>query len=159
MSVNRFVHFTQWTIAHAHLALLGAFGFIASGATLYMVPQIKRRPLWSLNLADAQYWLMLLGINGYFWSITAAGLAQASDAVSLGMQWVRFYPVVKPYFALRSMFGGMIWIGVILQAVNVIQTLRVPALSIGDRRRMVLAGMQEPELAPVAMEEGEFAVD
>ena len=78
MSVNRFIHFTQWTVAHAHLALLGAFGFISCGAMFYMVPQIVRRPLWSVNLADAQYWLMLLGVTGYFWSITAAGLAQAS---------------------------------------------------------------------------------
>jgi cbb3-type cytochrome c oxidase subunit I len=159
MSVNRFVHFSQWTIAHAHLALLGAFGFIACGATLYMVPQIKRRPLWSVNLADAQYWLMLLGINGYFWSITAAGLAQASAWVSLGDQVVRAYPIVKPYFALRSVFGGMIWIGVIMQAINIIQTIRVPALSVADRRRMVLAEVQQPELPPVEIQEGEFAVD
>ncbi len=88
MSVNRFVHFTQWVVAHAHLALLGAFGFIAAGAMLYMVPQIVRKPLWSRNLADAQYWLMLLGINGFFWALTAAGLAQASAWVTLGEQVV-----------------------------------------------------------------------
>lgn len=59
-SVNRFVHWTQWTVGHAHLALLGAFGFIIFGTMLYMVPQIARRPLWSRNLADAQFWLMFL---------------------------------------------------------------------------------------------------
>ena len=135
MSVNRFVHFTQWTIAHAHLALLGGFGFIASGAMIYMVPQIVRRPLWSRNLADAQFWLFLLGINLYFWSITAAGLAQASAWVNLGEQVVKAYPVVKPYFFLRSVAGGMILVGVCMQLINLIMTIRQPARDLAEERR------------------------
>ncbi|MBV9851571.1 MAG: cbb3-type cytochrome c oxidase subunit I [Armatimonadetes bacterium] len=151
MTVNRFIHFTQWTVAHAHLALLGAFGFIAMGAMMYMVPQIVRRPLWSLNLADAQYWLILLGITGYFWSITVAGLVQSSDMISIGAQWLKFYPVVKPYFVMRSWFGGMIWIGVIMQLVNLYMTVRAPAPDAAARRRMAIADLQE--LAPGDMDE------
>ena len=143
MSVNRFVHFTQWTIAHAHLALLGAFGFIASGAMLYMVPQIVRKPLWSRNLADTQYWLMLIGINGYFWAITAAGLAQASAWVTLGEQVVKAYPVVKPYFYLRSRLrrhdrgrrdhaAHQLWM-----------TVRQPVRSRAAKRRKEIADLQE----------------
>ncbi len=148
MSVNRFVHFTQWTIAHAHLALVGAFGFIASGAMLYMVPQIARRPLWSRNLADAQYWLMLLGITGYFWAITIAGLAQASAWVTLGQQIVKAYTVVKPYFIMRSWFGGLIVIGAIMMAINLYQTLMVPALDAAALRRKSLADLQEIGAGP-----------
>lgn len=143
MSVNRFVHFTQWTIAHAHLALPGAFGFITAGAMLYMVPQIVRRPLWSRNLADAQYWLMMVGIQGYFWSITAAGLAQASAAVNLGQQWVRLFPVVKPYFEMRSWFGALIVIGVLMQLVNLAMTVLTPAPDAAARRRQAIADLQE----------------
>ena len=143
MSVNRFVHFTQWVIAHAHLALLGAFGFIASGAMLYMVPQIVRKPLWSRNLADTQYWLMLLGINGFFWALTAAGLAQSSAWITLGEQVVKAYPVVKPYFYLRSVFGGMIVVGVVMQLVNLVMTVRQPDRDAGAKRREDIAGLQE----------------
>jgi len=143
MSVNRFVHFTQWVVAHAHLALLGAFGFIAAGTLTYMVPQIARRPLWSRNLADAQYWLMLLGITGFFWSLTAAGLAQSSAWVTEGLQVTRAYTVVKPYFYLRTVFGGMIVIGAVMQLVNLVQTVRVPALDAAARRRETLVALQE----------------
>lgn len=143
MSVNRFVHFTQWTVAHAHLALLGAFGFIASGAMLYMVPQIVRKPLWSRNLADTQYWLMLLGINGFFWALTVAGLAQSSAWVTLGEQVTKAYPVVKPYFYLRSAFGGMIVVGVWMQLINLIQTIRQPAPDPAAERRTQIASLQE----------------
>ena len=143
MSVNRFVHFSQWVIAHSHLALLGGFGFVASGAMIYMVPQIVRRPLWSVNLADTQYWLMLLGLNLYFWSIMAAGLAQASAWVNLGEQVVKAYPVVKPYFYLRSVAGGMIVVAVIMQLINLIMTVRAPAPDRAAQRRKEIAGLQE----------------
>jgi len=143
MAVNRFVHFSQWTVAHAHLALLGAFGFIAAGAMHYMVPQIVRKPLWSRNLADTQYWLMLVGINGFFWALTAAGLAQASAWVTLGEQVVKAYPVVKPYFFLRSAFGGMIAVGVWMQLINLVMTLRSPGPDPSQDRYRSLLGMQE----------------
>ena len=127
MSVNRFIHFTKWTVGHAHPALLGAFGFISSIAILYIVPQILKRPIWSRNLADIQFWLMFIGILGFFASLTAAGLAQASAWTYLGQQVVRAYPVVKPCFFLRSIFGAMIWVGVWLQLINVAMTFRVTA--------------------------------
>ena len=159
MAVNRFVHFSQWTIAHAHLALLGAFGFIASGATLYMVPQIVRKPIWSRNLADAQYWLMLVGINGFFWALTAAGLAQASAWVTLGEQVTKAYPVVKPYFFLRSAFGGMIVVGVWMQLVNVIQTIRMPAPRKEEDRYLSLSDLHEFAAPAGAFDDRSASID
>ncbi len=159
MSVNRFVHFSQWTIAHAHIALLGAFGFIASGAMVYMVPQIVRKPLWSRNLAGTQYWLMMLGINLYFWSITAAGLAQASAWVSLGEQVVKAYPVVKPYFYLRSVAGGMIVVAVIMQLINLWMTIRQPARSKAAARRKEIADLQELSAPPSQFDDRVVVVD
>jgi cbb3-type cytochrome oxidase subunit 1 len=143
MTVNIYIHFTQWVVAHAHLALLGGFGFIASGAILYIVPQIVRRPLWSRNLADAQYWLMLLGLMGFFWSITAAGLAQSSAWLNMGQQVVKSFQLLKPYFYLRSVFGAMILAGVIMQLVNLYMTVRVPAPDASARRRTAIADLEE----------------
>ena len=144
MTVNRFVHYTQWTVGHAHLALLGAFGFIASGTILYLVPEMTGRPLWSRNLADAQYWLMLIGIIGFFSALTAAGLAQGTAWVTLGQQVVRAYPVVKPYFLARTWFGTMIWMGVLMQLVNIGMTLRLSALDrIAARRVQEARDLQE----------------
>ena len=143
MAVNRFVHFTQWVIAHSHLAFLGAFAFISSATMLYMVPQIVRKPLWSRNLADFQFWLMLIGVNGYFWALTAAGLVQGSAWITLGEQVVKAYPVVKPYFLLRSVFGGMYMIGVILQGINLYMTIKQKMPSEAEKRNLGIAGLQE----------------
>ncbi len=143
MSVNRYVHFTQWVIAHSHLAFLGAFAFISSASMLYMVPQIVRKPLWSRNLADFQFWLMLIGVNGYFWALTAAGLAQASAWVTLGEHVIKAYPVVKPYFLLRTVFGGMFMIAVIMQFVNLYMTVKQKMPSAAEKRNLGIADLQE----------------
>lgn len=143
MAVNRFVHFTQWVIAHSHLAFLGAFAFISSATMLYMVPQIVRKPLWSRNLADTQYWLMFIGVNGYFWALTAAGLAQGSAWVTLGEQVVKAYPIVKPYFLLRTVFGGMYMVAVIMQMINLWMTVRQKIPSSAEVRNTRIAELQE----------------
>jgi cbb3-type cytochrome c oxidase subunit I len=67
ITVNRFIHFTQWVVAHAHLALLGGFGFLSSGAMFasnckeaIVEPQFGRLPV----LADAaRPDRLLLGAN------------------------------------------------------------------------------------------------
>jgi cbb3-type cytochrome c oxidase subunit I len=143
MAVNRFVHFTQWVIAHSHLAFLGAFAFISSATMLYMVPQIVRKPLWSRNLADTQYWLMLIGVNGYFWALTAAGLAQGSAWITLGEQVVKAYPIVKPYFLMRSVFGGMFAIGATMQLINLVMTIRQTMPTPAQKRSREIAALQE----------------
>ena len=143
MTVNRFIHFTQWTIGHSHLSLFGAFGFIASAAMLWMVPQILRKPLWSRNLADAQFWLMLIGITGYFWDITAAGLAQSSAWVSLGLQVVPSFNILKPYFVIRSLFGSLIWLGALMMATNLIVTWLRPAPDEQSKRRQLIADLED----------------
>lgn len=150
MTVNRFIHYTQWVVGHAHLALLGAFGFIAAGTVLYMIPQIVRRPLWSRNLADAQYWLFLIGLTGFFWSLTAAGLAQGSAWMLLGQQVVRAYPVVKPYFLLRSTFATLIYLGVIFELINIYMTLTTTRLDRAYSDRLNKAKNLE-ELMPAGL--------
>jgi cbb3-type cytochrome c oxidase subunit I len=143
MSVNRFTHYTQWVIAHSHLALLGAFGFVGSGAVLYMVPKVVGKPLWSRNLADFQYWLMLLGVTGFFWSLTVAGLAQGTAWIYAGQQEVRVYELLKPYFYMRTWFGGMAAIGVYAMLINVIATVLQPALDPSLERKRRIAEIED----------------
>ena len=36
---NAYLHFSQWPVGHAHLALLGGFGFLVVGATYFLLPR------------------------------------------------------------------------------------------------------------------------
>ena len=47
---NKLTHFTNFVVAHAHLALLGAFTILGMGVIDYIVAQIYAKPLWSRSL-------------------------------------------------------------------------------------------------------------
>ncbi|TLM76834.1 MAG: cytochrome-c oxidase, partial [Actinobacteria bacterium] len=74
---NQFIHFTNWPVAHAHLALLGFVAFSLWGMTYYAIPRIVGAPLHSERLAWTHWWLTTLGFLGFFLVLTAAGLVQA----------------------------------------------------------------------------------
>jgi cbb3-type cytochrome oxidase subunit 1 len=94
-------------------------------------------------LADFQYWLMLLGVTGFFWSLTVAGLAQGTAWIYAGQQEVRVYELLKPYFYMRTWFGGMAAIGVYAMLINVIATVLQPALDPSLERKRRIAEIED----------------
>jgi cytochrome c oxidase cbb3-type subunit 1 len=122
-SVQRVTHFTQWVVAHAHIALLGFGGFIAVGAIYFLLPLVSGRRLYSNRLADMHYWLMLLGTLGIFLSLTAAGLIQG-EAWRNGEDVYRVLPELNRYFVVRGLSGVLLISGALLFLYNVFMTLR-----------------------------------
>ena len=119
---NKLQHFTNFVVAHAHLALLGAFTILGMGVIDYIVAQIYARPLWSRTLTEWQYWLVTVGFTGFFSVLTLAGFQQ-------GFSWQEGIPEVNvldqlhPYYIARGIFGAMIVISGIVQMVNIGMTI------------------------------------
>jgi cbb3-type cytochrome oxidase subunit 1 len=86
--------------AHAHLMLVGFVGMMVFGVGLHVLPRFTGRNLFSERLADAQFLLVNAGLVAmvYGW------LASRQRVVEAG--------------------GGLLWIGFLLFAVNVIATVR-----------------------------------
>lgn len=121
-SFNRLTHFTNFVVAHAHLALLGAFTFLGMGIIDYIVPQVLNRPLHSARLAEWQYWLIVIGFLGFFWALTIAGFVQGQSWLR-GIPEINVVPLLRPYFMARAIFGAMIVISGIIQAYNIYMTV------------------------------------
>jgi cbb3-type cytochrome c oxidase subunit I len=122
-SFNRLTHFTNFVVAHAHLALLGAFTFLGMGIIDYVVPQVLKKPLFSQRLAEWQYWLIVIGFLGFFWSLTIAGFVQG-QAWLRGIPEINVLPMLLPYYMARAIFGAMIVVSGIVQAVNIYKTVK-----------------------------------
>lgn len=122
-SFNRLTHFTNFVVAHAHLALLGAFTFLGMGMIDYIVPQVLKKPLYSTRLAEWQYWLIVIGFLGFFWVLTIAGFVQGQSWLR-GIPEVNVLPMLRPYFMARAVFGAMIVISGLVQAYNIYKTVR-----------------------------------
>ncbi len=122
-SFNRATHFTNFVVAHAHLALLGAFTFLGMGLIDYIIPQVLKKPLFSSRLAEWQYWLIVVGFLGFFWSLTIAGFIQG-QAWMRGIPEVNVIPMIQPFYMMRAVFGAMIVISGLIQAINIWMTVR-----------------------------------
>jgi cytochrome c oxidase cbb3-type subunit I len=120
-AVQSITHFTQWVVAHAHLALLGFGGSIAIGTSYFLLP-LAGRPLWSRRLADIHFWLHILGILGIFLSLTFAGLIQGEGWFN-GEDLYRILPELQRYFVVRGISGVLLLTGAVLWVINVFLTL------------------------------------
>ncbi len=120
-SVQRVTHFNNWVIGHSHIAVLGFTGFIALGGMYYILPYITGRQVYSHTLVNVQYWLILIGLTGFFIVLTSAGLIQGQGWLN-GETVYRTVPMLKPYMVLRLMFGLLIISGAFIGLYNVIMT-------------------------------------
>ncbi len=120
---NVYIHFTNWTVAHAHLALLGFVAFTMMGLLYYIVPRICGCYLYSERLAWVHWWMTFIGFWAFFLVLTAAGLAQASG-FSRGLPVIQILPGIHPLLIGRAASGAAIIVAQYLFAYNMLRTLR-----------------------------------
>ena len=115
-------HFTNFVVAHAHLALLGAFTFLGMGIIDYIIPQVLKKPLYSRKAGEWQYWLILIGFSGFFWALTIAGILQG-QAWQRGIPEENVLPQLQIWFVIRAISGALIVISGFVQMFNIIMTV------------------------------------
>ena len=120
--INWYLHFTHWVVGHAHFALLGTFGFVAWGGIYYCIPRVTGKQWYSRRLANAHYWLSLIGTLIMMGSLTVAGLIQSS-AWEEGSVVYRGVILVKPFMFFRAFSGLLIVLGQTLFVYNTIKTV------------------------------------
>jgi cytochrome c oxidase cbb3-type subunit 1 len=122
-SLQRVTHFNNWTVGHAHIAVLGFSGFIALGALWHVLPLALKRKVYSKNLVNLQYGLVLFGLTGFFAVLTIAGLIQGGGWYNAEMVY-RVLPEIPVYMGLRALLGVFIFTGAIVGLYNLIMTIR-----------------------------------
>lgn len=122
-SVQRITHFNNWTIGHAHIAILGFSGYIALGAMWHILPLVTGRRVYSNRLINLQFGLITFGLTGFFVVLTIAGLIQGS-AWNNGETVYRVLPQIFPYMLARAALGIFIVTGALVGLYNLIMTLR-----------------------------------
>jgi len=120
--VQRVTHFNNWVVGHSHIAVLGFTGFIALAGMYYVLPNVCGRQLYSVKMVNIQYWLLLIGLLGFFAVLTAAGLVQGQGWDN-GASVYRILPEVKPYMVLRLASGIFVIAGAFVGLYNVVMTL------------------------------------
>lgn len=120
--IQRVTHLNNWVIAHAHMGVLGFSGTIALGGLYFILPRITNRPIYSSRLADIQYWLVLLGMAGFFGVLTAAGLIQGNSWLN-GETVYRVLPAIHSYMVWRLGIGVLLFGGAVIGLYNVYRSI------------------------------------
>lgn len=122
-AIQRVTHFNNWTIGHAHIAVLGFAGYIALGAMWHVLPQVTGKKLYSGRLVNLQFGLVTFGLTGFFVVLTIAGLIQGS-AWNNGETVYRVLPEIFPYMLSRAGLGLFIIASAFVGLWNLIMTLK-----------------------------------
>lgn len=122
-SLQKVTHFNNWTVGHAHIAVLGFSGFMALGALWHILPLITKRRLYSDRLVNLQFGLVTFGLTGFFAVLTIAGLLQGSAWYNAEMVY-RVLPELPVYMGLRAAFGVFIISAAVVGLYNLIMTIR-----------------------------------
>ncbi|MCE5334288.1 MAG: cbb3-type cytochrome c oxidase subunit I [Desulfobacteraceae bacterium] len=137
--VQKVTHLNNWVIAHSHMGVFGFAGTIALGGLYYILPRITGKPIYSIRLADVQYWLLLLGMSGFFAVLTAGGLVQGNSWLN-GETVYRTVPMVHVYFIVRAAVGLLFVGGALIGAYNIVRTVRGDQAPAEERMRLQVYG-------------------
>ena len=119
--INLYIHYSQWTVMHSHLALYGSFAVTIMGLMFWLIPEITKKELWSKKLMDVTWWVTLLGFTIFMAGMLLAGLVANADWY-VHMTIAQTLPALTPYFIVRAIGGGIVVVSAYLFAVNIIMT-------------------------------------
>jgi cytochrome c oxidase cbb3-type subunit I/II len=131
-AVNALSHYTDWTIGHVHGGTLGWNGFLAAGMFYWLAPRLWNTKLYSTSMANAHFWMGMVGILLYVASMWVSGITQglmlnatAEDGTIL--QYPNFLDTVqaiRPVMLFRAIGGGLYLFGFGMMAYNIWKTAR-----------------------------------
>lgn len=130
-SVSAIAHFTDWIPGHVHAGTIGWNYLIIAGILYYMVPRLWNSTIYSLKLANIQFWAATIGLVLYVVSMWIAGITQSLMWRAMDASGKLVYPnfietVVKivPMYWVRAIGGTLVLISMIIMVYNLYKTAK-----------------------------------
>jgi cytochrome c oxidase cbb3-type subunit I/II len=130
-SVSAIAHFTDWIPGHVHAGTIGWNYLIIAGILYYMVPRLWNSTIYSLKLANIQFWAATIGLVLYVVSMWIAGISQSLMWRAMDASGKLVYPnfietVIKivPMYWVRAIGGTLVLISMIIMVYNLYKTAK-----------------------------------
>lgn len=130
-SVSAIAHFTDWIPGHVHAGTIGWNYLIIAGILYYMVPRLWNSTIYSLKLANIQFWAATIGLVLYVVSMWVAGISQSLMWRAMDASGKLVYPnfietVIKivPMYWVRAIGGTLVLISMIIMVYNLYKTAK-----------------------------------
>ncbi len=153
-NVNQMTHFTDWTIAHTHIAGMAWNGGIAFGMLYWLLPRIFRTKLYSEKLANTHFWIATLSILVYaiplYWSAVTQWLMLREYTPEGFLAYPNFLETltqILPMYTLRIISGVMFLTGFLLMVYNLFKTMAAGSVEeneLSEAPALVSQGSRNP---------------
>lgn len=124
-SFSLLIHFTNWVVGHSHLAFVGDYTFWMFPLIYLILPVVTGRRIFSHALAEAHFWLTLIGLIIFMMSLWVAGLIQGENWMA-GVPFIETVRAMNLYFFFRLAGGAMMVVGQCIFAYNIYRTVTSP---------------------------------
>jgi cytochrome c oxidase cbb3-type subunit I/II len=131
-NVNAISHFTDWTIAHTHIAGMGWNGGLIFGMLYWLVPKLFRTKLYSEKLANTHFWIATLGILLFAIPLYWSGITQwlmfreyNADGLLAYPNFLETSSHLKPLYIFRIVGGTLFLAGFLMFLYNILKTIKL----------------------------------
>src|SRR5881392_2822325 len=101
-SVERYLNFTQASIAYSHLGLYAFFTMVIFGSMYYIVPRLVGREWRYASLIKLHFWASAYGVGLMSLMLLVGGLTQGADQNDTSMTFIESVASVLPYVRGRT---------------------------------------------------------
>jgi cytochrome c oxidase cbb3-type subunit 1 len=116
--VSEVVHFTHFTVAHAHQGMYAFFTMVMFGSIYYILPRVLLKEWPSAMLISVHFWTVSVGITVYVVGLSIGGIKQGLEMNNADIPFLQVVANTIPYLLSRSLSGILITIGHLAFAVN-----------------------------------------
>lgn len=135
-SVSAIAHFTDWIPGHVHAGTIGWNYLLIAAIMYYMVPRLWNSQIYSLRLANIQFWTATIGLVLYIVSMWIAGISQSLMWRAMDASGKLVYPnfietVIKivPMYWVRAIGGTLVLTSLIIMVYNLYKTAKAGSIS------------------------------
>ena len=123
-SVSHIVHFTHYTVAHAHFGVYGFASFIAFGSVYFLLPRLIEREWPYPNLIKWHFWLAIGGFAVYFVTLSIGGVLQGLAMLDATRPFIESVRVTIPFLWGRTLGGATMVVAHFVFAFHVFMMIR-----------------------------------
>jgi cytochrome c oxidase cbb3-type subunit I len=110
-TMQEIVHFTHYTVGHAHLGVFSFASMALFGAMYYILPRIAKWEWPYPRLIKVHFWLTAAGVLLYFFAMEVGGWLQGMAMINASVPFIESVTVTMPWLWGRSIGGAMMTIG------------------------------------------------
>src|SRR5699024_6910676 len=131
MPVQEVIHFTDWVIAHSHMAMAGFATFMVFGGILHFWTMVSGR-VPDPKLARSSFWVSTIAVSGMIIDLTIVGLQQATIWLN-GNPWIESVTASMPGWVTRSVTGFALTIGFVLFLAALLRAKPIEEIEVADK--------------------------